>query len=71
MAAYEELVTFICLLFYQICSIGKTTTGYKTLFEQIKTVFLEFFNYDLFFDFFLMRELIGILPIVSHYLQLQ
>ena len=38
MAAYEELLTPIYTLFCRILTIGKTTMGYKTLLEQIKTV---------------------------------
>ena len=35
---YEELITPIYTLFCLIKSIGKTSMGYKTLFEQIKAV---------------------------------
>ena len=38
MVAYEELITPIYTLFCQFQSIGKTTMGYKILFELIKTV---------------------------------
>ena len=38
MAAYEESITPIYTLFCPIESIGKTSMGYKTFFEQIKTV---------------------------------
>ena len=38
MAAYAESITSISTLFCPIQSIGKTSMGFKTLFEQIKTV---------------------------------
>ena len=38
MAAYEEIITPVYTLFCPIISIGNISMGYKTLFEQMKTV---------------------------------
>ena len=48
MGDYEELITPFYTLFCLIKSIGKTSMGYKTLFEQIKnSPCLEFFKRQL------------------------
>ena len=45
MAAHEEWITPIYTFFCLVWSFGKTSIGYKTLFEQIKnSLCLEFFK---------------------------